>query len=127
MRDLVLAVVVAVIGSNGLWGYLQYRMAKKDAKQDKLRAIETAIEKLSEKVDENNAVLARTHILRFSDEIQNGILHSQEYFRQQLADIDTYDQYCVSHPGFQNSYAVSASRHIRATYERLLAKGEFKI
>lgn len=121
------AVFIAVIGSNGLWTYLQYRASRNDTNRDRLKTIETSIKTLSDKVDENNAVLARTHILRFSDEIQNGIEHSREYFRQQLDDIDTYDEYCKGHPGFQNSYAVLASKHIKETYEKLLERGEFKL
>lgn len=95
--------------------------------EKKLDAISGKVDKLEAQTDMHNAVLARTHILRFSDEIQNGVRHSQEYFRQQLLDIDTYDQYCESHPEFQNSYAVLASKHIKATYEKLLEKGEFKL
>ena len=121
------AVFLAVIGSNGLWTYLQYRATRNDTNHDRLKTIETSIKTLSDKVDENNAVLARTHILRFSDEIQNGIEHSREYFRQQLDDIDTYDEYCKEHPGFQNSYAVLASKHIKEVYEKLLERGEFKL
>lgn len=125
MPELVVAVFVAVLGSNGLWGLIQHRMAKKDDRNDRLKVIEKAVQALSDKVDEHNAVLARTHILRFSDELQNGIVHSREYFRQQLMDIDTYDQYCEHHPDFQNSYAVIASMHIKTVYERLLENGEF--
>ena len=92
----------------------------------KLDNISKKVDDLEAKTDEHNAVLARTHILRFSDEIQSGIHHSQEYFRQQMLDIDTYDQYCKEHPGFQNSYAVLASQYIKNTYQKLLDKGEFK-
>lgn len=94
---------------------------------EKLDSISKKVDDLEAKTDKHNAVLARTHILRFSDEIQNDVRHSQEYFRQQLLDIDTYDQYCEAHPEFQNSYAVLASKHIKATYEKLLEKGEFKL
>lgn len=94
--------------------------------EEKLDSISSKVDKLEEQTDRHNAVLARTHILRFSDEIQSGVHHSQEYFRQQLLDIDTYTQFCRDHPDFQNSYAVLASQHIKATYQKLLDKGEFK-
>lgn len=123
---LIASVVVAIIGSNGLWAFIQYKTDKKDKQSEKMDSILERIDKLSDKVDGNQAVLARTHILRFDDELMNGIDHSQEYFRQQLDDIDTYEKYCDGHPDFRNSYAVSAIKHIRDTYQQLLEKHEFK-
>jgi hypothetical protein len=123
---LIASVVVAIIGSNGLWAFIQYKTDKKDKQAEKMDSIVESISKLSEKIDNNQAVLARTHILLFDDELMNGIDHSQEYFRQQLDDIDTYEKYCDGHPDFRNSYAVLAIKHIRDTYQQLLEKHEFK-
>ena len=120
------SILIAIVGSNGLWAYIQYKSDKKDKQNEKMDSIIERIDKLSEKVDGNAAVLARTHILRFDDELINGMDHSQEYFRQQLDDIDTYEKYCNGHPDFRNSYAVSAIKHIRDTYQNLLEKHEFK-
>jgi zinc transport system substrate-binding protein len=85
------------------------------------------ITQLAEKVDGNVAVLARTHILRFDDELLNGVVHSKEYFRQQMDDIDTYEDFCKAHPDFRNSYTTIASEHIRDTYKKLLDKREFSV
>lgn len=123
---LIASIVVAIVGSNGLWAFIQYKTDRKDKQNEKIDNIIELIDKLSKKVDGNAAVLARTHILRFDDELMNGIDHSQEYFRQQLDDIDTYEKYCTGHPDFRNSYAVSAIKHIRDTYQSLLEKHEFK-
>ena len=123
---LIASVVIAIIGSNGLWAFIQYKTDRKDKQAEKMDSIVESISKLSEKIDNNQAVLARTHILRFDDELMNGIDHSQEYFRQQLDDIDTYEKYCDGHPDFRNSYAVLAIKHIRDTYQQLLEKHEFK-
>lgn len=123
---LIASIVVAIVGSNGLWAFIQYKTDRKDKQNEKMDSIIDSITKLSEKVDGNAAVLARTHILRFDDELINGISHSQEYFRQQLADIDYYEKFCEGHPDFRNSYAVSAIKHIRDTYQALLEKHEFK-
>ena len=131
---IIIAVVAAVLGSNGLWALLQARFARKDAKEDKtdkvieaIKDLRKQVEGIGDRVDRNAAVLARTHILRFNDELINGVQHSQEYFRQQLQDIDTYESYCRSHPDFQNSYAVMAVDNIRDTYRHLMEKGEFAI
>lgn len=123
---LAVSVLAAILGSSGVWTFIQYKIEKKDSQAGKIDQIIDQIGKLSEKVDGNQAILARTHILRFDDELMNGIDHSQEYFRQQLDDIDTYEKYCKGHPDFRNSYAVSAINHIRSTYQSLLEKHEFK-
>ena len=130
--ELIGAVLVAVIGSK-IWDFITSSMKRKDEKEDKQDAVLKALEEirkdvtaLSGKVDENAAVLARTHILRFNDELLNDVDHTQEYFRQQLQDIDTYEAYCESHPGFKNTYATMAIENIKGTYKRLQEKGAFQ-
>lgn len=120
-------IILAVFASSGFWAFVQFWINRNDGTKAELKAIMEQIAKLSDRVDHNAAVLARTHILRFDDELLNGVAHSQEYFRQQMDDIDTYEEYCVAHPDFRNSYATIASEHIRATYRNLLEKHEFSM
>ena len=115
MAATIIAIVVAVIGSHGLWAYLQYRLTRKDKVTDELKKMNTKIDALNEKVDANSATLARTHILRFDDEIINGTKHSLEYWEQTLMDVDTYNKYADSHKDtYKNSYAEAAIRHTPA-------------
>lgn len=127
MNDVVIGILLAVIGSASIWQFITFLIdrfdKKKKSNEDIVKEIEKVSEKvdvLAEKVDMNQAILARTHILRFSDELKNGIEHSQEYFRQQLDDCDTYDVYCATHPEFKNSYTMIANEHIKETYDKLL-------
>ncbi len=87
-----------------------------------IEIVSNKVDDLSVKVDKNQAILARTHILRFSDELKNNIIHSEEYFRQQLDDCDTYEKYCETHPEFINSYTQMANKHIKETYQKLLSE-----
>lgn len=119
-------IILAVFASSGFWAFVQWLVNRKDGTQNELRKIAADVKELSDRVDENAAVLARTHILRFSDEILNGVEHSQSYFRQQMDDIDTYEKFCEAHDGFRNSYTTIAAEHIRETYKRLLENGEFR-
>ena len=129
--------VAAVLGAmltSKAWDLIINRVNRKDSKEDKqdrvlqaLKDIRKDITSISNKVDENAAVLARTHILRFNDELINGVEHTQEYFNQQLQDIDTYEAYCESHPQFRNTYAILAIQNIKTTYSRLMEKGAFSI
>lgn len=120
-------VLVAVLASTGLWSFITARLERRDKTKDTLKEISDKIDSVSRKVDQNSAVLARTHILRFSDEIMNGIEHSQEYWRQTLMDIDTYETFCKDHPEFKNSYCVAAVEYINRTYRKLLDDHEFKM
>lgn len=112
--------IVAIITSGAFFSFAQFIITRWDNKKN----IETKIDALSEKVDENAAVLARTHILRFNDEIKNGIEHSFEYWRQTLDDCDTYNRFCEKHPNFKNSYTEIADKNIKDTFERLTKEGK---
>lgn len=120
MSETVLGVVAALLSATALWDFVKFLISRKDAKQASNNDLRKAIEILSDKVDRNQAILARTHILRFDDELLNDIKHSKEYFSQQLQDIDTYEAYCQLHPDFKNSYATAAIEHIKKTYAQLL-------
>lgn len=127
-------IFLAIAGGGALLGFIQFLLNRVFAKHDrndavlkKLEELDRKIDGLGERVDENAAVLARTHILRFSDELQNGIRHSSDYFRQQMDDIRTYERYCEAHPDFANGYTEAAARYISRTYDKLLEKGEFSM
>lgn len=124
--------ILTFVLGGGFLTFLQFMITRHDNKVGKHAEILDAIKTLSDEVaqvkadaDRRDAVLARTHILRFDDELINGIKHSKEYFCQQLHDIDVYEQYCESHHDFQNSYAVMAIAHIRQTYKECLEENKF--
>ena len=117
-------IIVTVLASGAVFSFIQFLIQLYFQRFDKSKDIEKKVDTLTDRVEENQAVLARTHILRFSDELKNGIEHSNEYFRQQLDDCDTYNRYCQAHPEFKNSYTEIADRHIKETYERLTKEGK---
>lgn len=108
--DTIAAIVIAIIGS----GFIQFIINRWDNKKNLAKKIDS----LSEDFQEHKAVLARTHILRFADESRNGIDHSKEYFQQQILDIDTYNNYCETHPEFANGLTVMASEYIKEEYKK---------
>lgn len=127
MNEILLGAAVTIVTASAVWDFVKFLISRKDGKDTELHGIKKAIEVLSDKVDRNQAILARTHILRFCDELLAGQIHSREYFQQQLQDIDTYEAYCKLHPDFKNNYAVIASEHIKKTYAELLEKGEWTL
>lgn len=116
---------ITLLTCGALYGFIQFLITRHDNRKNDLKNIETKIDGVSKdvasvrgEVSEFKATLARTHILRFSDELKNGIPHSDEYFRQQILDIDTYNRYCEAHPEFANGLTVMASDHIREEYRK---------
>lgn len=142
MKDIVLA----LFASGGLFSLIQFFITFGFSRKDKSKEIEKELktikedqqagfqklkeeqqegfQKLNTKVDYNAAVLARTHILRFNDEILNGMKHSREYWRQQLDDCDTYEEFCKENPDFKNSYTEIADENIKKTFATLMNEGK---
>lgn len=130
MRDFLLILV-----SGGLFSFIQFMITFGFSRKDKSKEIENSLKEIKEdnkkqfselnnKIDFNAAVLARTHILRFNDEIMNGMKHSREYWRQQLDDCDTYEEFCRVNPDFKNSYTEIADKNIKTTFKKLMNEGK---
>lgn len=107
-------IIVAVVCSGAFFSFAQFLLTRFDTK----KGIEKKVDMLAEQLAEHKATLARTHILRFADELRNGTKHSDEYFRQQILDIDTYNNYCETHPNFANGLTRMASEYIREEYRK---------
>ena len=116
--------LTTVLASGAVFSFVQFLISFFFSRKDKSKEIEKKLDRIESKVDTNQAILARTHILRFSDEIKNGVIHSNEYWRQQLDDCDTYDRFCEAHPDFKNSYTLVANNHIKETYQELVKAGK---
>ena len=122
MTESVLIVIVSLLSATAIWDFVKFLINRKDDTKAQIVEVKTSINKLGERIDENQAILARSHILRFDDELLNDVSHSREYFSQTLQDIDVYEAFCMDHPNFKNSFATAAINHIRKTYDELLEK-----
>jgi len=121
VEKIVLPFVIALVGSQALFGFAQFIIQFLVTRADMKQNFGKKLDDLNNKVDRNQAILCRTHILRFSDEIRNhgAEFHSEESYRQQIIDCDTYDAYCRDHPDFSNGLTIIASKFIRDEFERL--------
>lgn len=118
--------IFSILLGGGILTFVQFLISRHDSKHDKNKTILERLDALDDKVgkieaslDERDAILARTHILRFKDELYNGIEHSSEYFEQTLDDAETYRQYCATHPAFANGRTKAAIEYIKSEYTRL--------
>lgn len=123
--------IIALIGG-GIVGFIQFLIQRHDSKHDQLKLIIETIDRLERdnkaqdaKNDERHAVTMRVRILRFRDEMIAGQEHSHESFGQVLSDIDEYERYCDSHPGFKNNKTVTTIEYIKHAYQLRLEKNDF--
>ena len=127
MVEQIITVVIAVVTSGAVFGFIQFLISRNDKKKDRQQEILNEIRKLSDQSAERDARIARENILRFDDELIEGRHHSREYFRVILEDdVDNYERYCATHEGFKNSFTAEAVAHIREVYKALLNNGKFK-
>lgn len=130
--ELVIAVIVAVVGSNALWGFIQFLVQRKDNKDECGKKIIEMIQKLDGKIDklggelsERSAISCRVRIIKFMDEILEGWSHSHDSYVQVMQDITNYLKYCAEHPDFKNHQTEATITHIKADYQERLEKNDF--
>jgi len=92
---------------------------------EKLDAITAKVDNLEKQVEEDKARQARTHILRFADELYEKKQHTQEYFLQILDEAKFYEEYVAQHKGFINGRTENACKIIRETYDALWKEHKF--
>lgn len=116
MPDWVKDIILAVVTSSAVSSFAQFILTKIDNKKN----LAKKIDELDNKFERKNALDARAHILHFADEQRSGLIsHSEDYFRQQILDIDTYNRYCETHPEFANGLTKMASEYIQNEYKRI--------
>lgn len=124
--ELVVTVIIAIIGSNALWGFIQFLLERKDKKKDCSQKILEAIQKINNKIDQRTAIGCRIRILKFMDEIIEGWEHSKDSYNQIMQDITHYHQYCEEHPQFLNHQTDATIERLKKDYEQRLATNDFE-
>ena len=131
-KDIIIAIILAVVGSNALWGFIQFLVQRKDNKDECGKKIIEMIERLNGKIDklddklgERSAISCRVRIIKFMDEILEGWSHSHDSYVQVMQDITNYLRYCAEHPEFKNHQTEATIAHIQADYQERLEKNDF--
>lgn len=123
-KESALKLIITILTSGAFFSLIQFLITRWDSKKHgvekkidevskNIENVSNNVNEISNRLEEHKATLARTHILRFADELRNGTKHSDEYFRQQILDIDTYEHYCELHPEFANGLTKMASKYIK--------------
>lgn len=119
----IVAIVAAIFGSTGFWQWMSDR--SKGGVRASIDALRKELDKMKTSEDEREAKNSRRRILRFNDELLRKVDHSKEYFDDILSDVDTYEEYCEKHHGFQNGKAVMAIENIRRCYRLCVEEDKF--
>lgn len=85
------------------------------------------LEKHIQDDDERDASDHRQNILRFNIELVRGENFTHEYFNDMLRDIDEYERFCETHPGYKNNRAVMAIANIKRVYQDHEENGGFLV
>ena len=131
-KELIITIVATIIGSNALWGFIQFLMERKDKKDDCSKKIMEMIQNLDKKIDkidkeasEREAITARVRILKFMDELLEGRKHTKDSYDQVMTDITNYNKYCSTNPDFKNNQTEATIEYINKDYQKRLEKHDF--
>ena len=122
-KDIV-TIIVAVIGSGAVFGFLQFIIQFLVTRADMKANFGQKLENLNEKIDENQAINARVHILRFADELRSEVPHSLDYYKQTLIDAMYYERYVLTHPNFSNGITELSVEFIKDKYREELERSK---
>lgn len=75
--------------------------------------------------EEHRAKQCRYRILRFYDEVCDGLEHSESHWEDVLDDADFYENFCDHHKDFKNSRGNIAIEYLRETYAKLKKSRKF--
>lgn len=117
-------VIIAIISSSAFCEVVKYFVNRSKYIRE-LNSLKTTIDNLALQIRHNQAEQARIRILRFDDDIYTKN-YSQDFYRQTLADIKTYENYCLEDKTYENGYTSAAAKHIRAIYEDKLKHNDFR-
>lgn len=104
------------------------KKARKDEDNQVMMKLDALGEKLEAHIQEDAAAKAdesRSRILRFGDEVRRGVLHTEEHWIDILLDVDRYEDYCETHPTYENNRATASIKYLKGVFDGRLEKNDF--
>lgn len=114
--EYIVSIIVALVGSQGLWTLIANRKGKFKKIEAKLQSIQDEIDGLKIDLKRGEASGWRRDILTFDSSLRKDEKHTQEEFIEILSLIDDYELYCETHPGYRNNKAKVAIANIKENY-----------
>lgn len=94
---------------------------------ERLDKIEKKIDSHIEADEKESAVMCRSRILRFANDVRRGLDFSKDYWDTIMIDITDYQNYTGEHPDFKNAVCMHAIKMLEDEYDRLLTKNSFTV
>lgn len=130
--DMVVAIVVAVLGSSGLWSYLEHKSGRLGQIEESIRALTVKLDKTQEKNLEQAAEGWQSQIIRFDGDMKRHMDHTFEEFQDIIKIIDEYDAYQKNsskssgpHPKKKETDITISKENILAAYKTLKETRQF--
>lgn len=97
--------------------------SQRDAHAEADARINEKLDNIARRQDEYEMRNARYRIIRFDDEENHGMHHSEDHYEQMMDDLDIYKTYCDAHPEFKNHRGQSAMQRILDRANRMCMNG----
>lgn len=124
----ILKAIITACGGAAVAGIFSLILANRKNKSEIVKRLDALDGKLVKHIEDDAACRAdeaRSRILRFGDEVRQGVLHTSEHWADVLRDIDRYEKYCASHPQYENNRAANTIHHLNSVYASHLTKNDF--
>ena len=124
----ILKTFISACGAAIVAGIFSLILANKNAKKARKDEDNQVMMKLEAHIQEDAAAKAdesRSRILRFGDEVRRGVLHTEEHWIDILLDVDRYEDYCETHPTYENNRATASIKYLKGVFDGRLEKNDF--
>lgn len=118
----------------GFFTLIAARRARKKERDEMDKEIVRKLDELSEKLgkhieeDTNRwADNARSRALAFGDEVRRHVQHTKEAWDNVLREIDQYEDFCATHPNYENNRAAATISHLKKVYKDHIRNNDFLI
>lgn len=130
-----LEVIISACGGaivSGVVVLLQQIFSHRASKRKDREAIIEKLVEIEKKLDDHieydeqcKADASRLRILRFADEVKNGVRHTEEHWNELLSCIDNYERYSSTHPNYPNNKAIKSIEFLKDVYATILEQNDF--
>lgn len=132
-----LKVIISACGGavvTGIFAMIAASRAKRKERDEADREIVKKIDELTAKMDRHIeedtnrwADNARSRALAFGDEVRRHVQHTKEAWDDILREIDQYEDFCATHPNYENNRAAATISHLKKVYKDHIRNNDFLI
>ena len=112
------AIIVAIFGSTGFWGWLSQRKASNKTILEEIRSLRQALDDEKKEREQETVSNMRWFLLTFAQECRKGEVHNKEQWTFALNRAKQYESFCKKH-GIDNGVIEADTGYIRDLYQQL--------